>query len=439
MAIDFRIRDFCYPIAIWRLKRFLDRSQWLDRHILTDYQEERLRTLVNHAYNNVPYYRNLFNSLRLRPSDIRKLEDLRKLPILTKSTVRAHFKELVATNAWRFFPRLYRTSGSTGPPLDIYHDRSSNVLEFATYWWHWGWAGYRLGDKFLSIRHRPFVRAGRKRRLWHFDYRLRCLYLSPLKFNPEEVELYAERIRRFKPKFLKTRPVRLYLLAKGLKEKGITDLHLNGIFTGGHNLLERDVRLAEEVFHCRVYDHYGLMERVADIRQCEFGTYHVNQVYGIVEVLDEKGEPVSEGQRGKIIATGLHNLAMPLIRYETMDHGARGLAVTCPCRRTLPQVYSIYGFVEDPVITPDGRHLVGLDSVFNVAWGIKMGQIVQTKRDRIEVRVVKDSSYKEEDRKAILEALRVRTGDGMELEFALVDHIEPTEQGKFKWVRSEIM
>jgi len=91
------------------------------------------------------------------------------------------------------------------------------------------------------------------------------------------------------------------------------------------------------------------------------------------------------------------------------------------------------------VTTPDGRRITGLDSVFNVAWGIKMGQIVQTKRDKIEVRLVKDTSYEEEDGKAILEALRVRTGDGMELEIALVDHIEPTEEGKFKWVRSEII
>ncbi len=225
----------------------------------------------------------------------------------------------------------------------------------------------------MAIRNRVFEHRGGERRLWHFDPRLRCLYLSPSKFNPKEVELYAEQIRRFKPDFLKARPLRLYLFANALKEKGITDLRLKGIFTGGHNLLERDVRLAKEVFQCRVYDHYGLMERVVDIRQCEFGNYHVNQAYGIVEVVDEKGSSVSEGQKGKIIATGLHNWAMPLIRYETTDSCVPGPSTVCSCRRRLPQVHSIYGFVEDPVTTPDGRRITGLDSVFNVAWGIKDG------------------------------------------------------------------
>jgi len=202
MAIDFRIRDFCYPLAIWKFKKFLDRTQWLDPQILRDYQDERLRFLIHHAYENVPYYRNLFGSLRLKPSDIKSAGDLHKLPILTKDAVRKHFFELQAKNSRLYFPRKYRTSGSTGPPLDITHDRSSNILEFATYWWHWGWVGYRLGDKFLAIRNRPFAQGGH-RKLWHFDPRLRCLYLSPWKFKPEQAEIYAEQIRRFKPKFLK--------------------------------------------------------------------------------------------------------------------------------------------------------------------------------------------------------------------------------------------
>jgi len=440
MAIDFRIRDFCFPIAIWRLKRFLDRSQWQDPGILKEYQEARLQALIEHAYRNVPYYHRLFNSLRLKPSDIRKLEDLEKLPILTKDQVRTYSKELLAANAWRFFPRAYRTSGSTGTPLVIYNDRTSNILEFATYWWHWGWAGYRLGDRFVMIRQSLFQRRpGLRGQFWHWDRRLRCLYLSSLQFNPKTVELYVERIRKFKPKFLKARPPMLTLFAAALKEQGIHDLHFRAIFTGGGNLLEKDIKLFTEVFGCKVYDSYGLMERVANFRQCENGTYHVNQACGIVEVLNEKGVPVAAGQKGRIIATGLHNWVMPSIRYDTKDLCSPEVSGNCSCGRTLPQVHSIYGFAEDPVITQDGRYLTGLGTVFNKAWGIKMGQIVQTKKDRIEVRAVRDTTYREEDGQAVLEELHARIGEGIDLKLVFVDHIEPTEEGKFKWVRSEIL
>jgi len=68
-----------------------------------------------------------------------------------------------------------------------------------------------------------------------------------------------------------------------------------------------------------------------------------------------------------------------------------------------------------------------------------MGQIVQTKKDRIEVRAVRDTTYREEDGQAVLEELHARIGEGIDLRLVFVDHIEPTEEGKFKWVRSEIL
>jgi phenylacetate-CoA ligase len=148
---------------------------------------------------------------------------------------------------------------------------------------------------------------------------------------------------------------------------------------------------------------------------------------------------VGEGRKGKMVATGLHNWAMPLIRYETNDSCIAATSRACACGRRLPQIHSLYGFVEDPITTPDGRRLTGLDSVFNAGWGIKMGQIVQTSRTNIEVRLVKDTCFQDQDATAILDALRLRTGNGMELKVAFVRHIEPTEEGKFKWVRSEII
>jgi len=164
----------------------------------------------------------------------------------------------------------------------------------------------------------------------------------------------------------------------------------------------------------------------------------VNQAYGILELLDETGNRVSPGQKGTVVATGLHNLTMPMIRYDTTDRCVYRSETICLCGRRLPQIDSLYGFIEDPIITPDGSHLTGLDTVFNTAWGIKMGQIVQTKKDAIEVRLVKDSSYDDKDSMAILDAIRSRAGNEMNLELVFVNHIEPTEEGKFKWIRSEI-
>ena len=71
MAIDFRIRDFFYPVGILKLKYMLERTQWLPPDELRAYQEKRLSVVIKQAYEHVPYYHRLFVSLKLLPSDIR--------------------------------------------------------------------------------------------------------------------------------------------------------------------------------------------------------------------------------------------------------------------------------------------------------------------------------------------------------------------------------
>src|SRR4051812_30250855 len=98
MSIDFKLRDFCYPLSILRLRREFECSQWLPRDMLIRDQERRLRLIVAYAYENVPYYRGTFGALGLTPADIRTLSDLTKIPTLSKASLRAHFPDLMAAN-----------------------------------------------------------------------------------------------------------------------------------------------------------------------------------------------------------------------------------------------------------------------------------------------------------------------------------------------------
>jgi hypothetical protein len=104
MAIDFRIKDFFYPIGIYKLRRTFERNQWLAPDALFAYQEKRLAMIINHAYNHVPYYRRLFKKLGLRPSDIKNRDDLKRLPILSKDIVRKERVNLIADNAKKYNP-----------------------------------------------------------------------------------------------------------------------------------------------------------------------------------------------------------------------------------------------------------------------------------------------------------------------------------------------
>src|SRR5262245_19970177 len=146
--MEFRLRDFAYPLAIARMHRLLQRSQWWDAARMEAFQSERLRTVVSQAVAHVPAWRELFPRAALRAVDVARPSDLPKLPILTKDDVREHAPELVADDARAQGERPMSTSGSTGTALSFLLDKNTNVLEFATLWRHWGWHGYRFGHRF---------------------------------------------------------------------------------------------------------------------------------------------------------------------------------------------------------------------------------------------------------------------------------------------------
>ena len=96
MSIDFRVRDFVYPVSILKLKRIFDKNQWLSQEALYEYQSAKLRQIISHAYHNVPYYQKLFKKMNILPSDIQTQKDLKNIPYLTKDLLRNNFDSLVA-------------------------------------------------------------------------------------------------------------------------------------------------------------------------------------------------------------------------------------------------------------------------------------------------------------------------------------------------------
>ena len=149
------------PLHAWMISRNvrtyyeqLKRSQWLAPKQLREIQERKLRELMHQAYYHVAYYRELFDHLGLTPGDIRKIEDLQKLPLLDKKTVRAHlYFDLLSDNHEKKKMLKITTSGSTGEPFVCYADKFQLEMRWAATLRSMEWTGYRFGD--------------RQARLWH--------------------------------------------------------------------------------------------------------------------------------------------------------------------------------------------------------------------------------------------------------------------------------
>lgn len=428
--MDFKLRDFRYPVSILKMRRHLEHSQWWPKEKLEAWQNERLRFILKHAQNKVPFWRRRFADYGFNAAGADR-EDLGKLPLLDKEDIRAGLSKMLCED-WRSLDTsLHRTGGTTGTPMEFYVDKASNVAEFSLVWRHWNWAGYRFGDRFCDLRGR--ILKGEKP--WAYDWRLNSLMLSSYRLTRALVKDYARQLRRFKPVLLRGYPSAIDFFARLLREEGIDDIRPKAVVTSSETLLAHMRSNLEAVFGCPVYDTYGLEERVAAGGQCPAGSMHEDSEYGFIEIVREDGAPAGPGEVGEIVATGFHNLAMPLIRYRTHDLARRALK-PCACGRGLPVLESLEGRVEDMISTPDGRCVsgAGLSVAIKRSLGIRRSQIIQESRDEMTVKVVRAAGYCEVDERLLLEGLRDRVGPAIRIKLEFVDDLELTKHGKLKFV-----
>ena len=421
MSIDFRVRDFLFPRAIWRLHREFDRNQWLPPDQLEEYQLSRLRRILSRAYESVPYYREVFKAKRLHPADVESVADLRVFPTLPKETVRENGARLLADDAQRRRLVSCSTSGSSGEPLHFYLDRNSQTLEFCYYWRYWSWSGYRLGMFTAELgSHHFLVRDEMANRAIHLQRPLRRLLLNSNLVSEAGCREMAEALRRHRPRFLKGVSSALYFFALELKRLGISDIHFDAVFSTGDLVTDLHRQLIEEVFSSQVRDSYGHMERTVAVSQCPEGGYHINSDYGVLEVERCSG-PHGENGLGRVLGTSLHNLAMPLIRYEVGDtvelfpDDRR-----CSCGRAFPLLKAIHGREEDIVLTPDGRFITALFIVPKFVAGIRGIQFIQAEDDKLVALVVPDAEWNQRSSEALLEYTRRTVGPSMRVELRQV-------------------
>jgi len=450
VSVHFRVRDFCYPISILQLRELFERSQWWSLDELVGYQEQRLRQVVAHAYQHVPYYQDLFRALKLTPADIRTVSDLQKLPRLSKATVRREFSRLQARNSNRYRPRVHHTTGTTGEPVHFLLDKPANVLEFVHYWRHWSWAGYRLGSRFAEFSSDYFLRRdGLADQPWRYQRGLGRLLLNSIALTPASVDECISALRKYQPRFLKGLASVLYMFALFIEQRRAVDLTFSGIFSTGEVLLPMQRTLIEKVFNTTVYDSYGHMERTVAITQCPSGELHINPEYGVAELVDHSSAsvvPTAGSDRAdvvtaRILGTSLHNFSMPLLRYEIGDLIETCNALRpCACGRAMPCVQRIIGRQEDVITTPDGRVIPSLFLVFNHVAGIALGQAVQQAPDHLVVTIARSARYTLQSEADLHRHLRQFVGPAVHIEvrYASLDELRPHTKAKFRSVISHV-
>ena len=416
MAINFRSRDFFQPLSLGRYRLLMQRAQWWPPERLRAYQRRRLAALLRHAEATVPFYQDAVARSGLRPGRTGDITDLARLPLLTKVQLRERRADLASRDASRFRPVSVSTTGSTGAPVHVLLDRQTNALEFNFYWRHWGWFGYRLGDPFAQLSWADFSGASEAdhARMERGTGRLllNARFLSKTRATQLAEAMWTHRVR-----FLKGHPSAVLHLALFVRSGRLQVPRLRAVFTTGEGLEPAVREVIESVFQTRVADAYGSMERVIAACECPAGRMHVNADYGMWEILDERVDPVSGRRRGRVVGTSLHNMSMPLVRYDTGDLVERDDSETpCPCGRTFPTIRRVLGRSVDAIVTPDGRVVTAASIGFNACTTILQGQLVQEDLKRLLIRVLPTDGFGPKAEQRLLGEFRRLVGPSMHID-----------------------
>lgn len=422
-----------------RYRQELERTQWLDRGQLEALQTERLRALIQHCFENVPYYRRLFDDLKLRPADFRTAEDLYKLPVLTKHDVRNHQDQLRARNIPRSRVTTGRTGGTTGIPLAFALDKDRVVFDHALIDRHWSWAGFEPLDRVVLLRGFTIVPPETPSGIyWRHDWADRRIYLSGFHLGLGSMPVYLQKLREWSPKLIAGYPSSIFTLARFMEREGV-EIPVQGIFTSSEVLTPTERRVIERRFRCRVWDRYGTGERLVVSQQCEHGSYHLNSEFGILQVDKVRGEPAPIGEKGELIQTALTNYSMPFIRYASEDVGYL-IEGSCACGRGLPLSGPVDGRKDDVIVAADGRLMprAGLDQIHEFVENIERCQLVQEQVGELTVRVLPRPGFGDADSEELIDQLQRRVGSDTDIQVEIVDALPLTAQGKERFIVSSV-
>ena len=417
-----------------------DKTQWYSEEQLREYQNEKFRNLIRHAYENVPYYRKKMGELKLNIDDFKGVDDLQKMPILSREDVKKNLKDLLAVNHKMSQMVQGHTNGTTGSPLELFWDKNACRVKNVVDWRQKQIAGVKFGDKIALFLGREVVPVNKnKPPFWRFNAVFNHLLFSTYHLSMENAPIYLKKLRSFQPLAIEGYPSSLYLIALFVNELKQT-LPLKAVFCSSEPLLDYQREAIEKAFECKVFDFYGMAERVVFASECEVHTgKHLNSDYGITEIHLPDGSPAPIGTLGRIVATGLHNYAMPLIRYQTSDFTAiKG--GKCSCGRAFPQMENITVRDVEIMKARDGRYIIPaiMSGIYAHLTSIYELQFIQEERDYIIVNIVKKPNYVESDGEHITGELRRLFGDTLRVEIKYVESIPRTKAGKYRWMISKV-
>jgi phenylacetate-CoA ligase len=436
----FRAQEALLGRGTFELLAQLEATQWRSRAEIEDLQRVKLNELLRTALAHCPWHARRIADAgladRVRRGEA-TLSDLRLLPTMDKRDARENVDQMV----WRGVPGgvfRYTTGGSSGEPLIFYFGRARQASDAAGRLRARRWWGVEPGDREVYLWGAPVELSRTDRIKTVRDRLVNQLLLNAFEMSPERMDAYIQAIREWRPRAIYGYASSLALLAARAAASG-ADLRIPGlcvVSTTGEPLYPHQRELIESTFGVPTSAEYGARDAGLIALESPDRVLLEMSETQIIEVLDEQGNAETEGEA---VVTCLTSAAQPFIRYRTGDRVRRS-ARADPGRRGLHVMDAVVGRQTDFIVAADGRimHALAVIYVLRAIAGISQFKVIQHAVDRVEVRLVPDSRWSEDARRAVVAGLRERLGAGVAVEVRPMDAIAPEASGKYRYVVSHV-
>jgi phenylacetate-CoA ligase len=399
---------------------------------IRDYQREKLIPILL-AAKATEYYSGILpgkSEIAANP-----FSALLSVPVLCKDDVRQDLTRFINPS---FSGKLIQhgTSGTTGTPLQTIWTQDCIDMERALIWRQRKVTGLEFGDQWRGMLggHQIVPLEQKEPPFWRVNKKAKQVYFSTYHLSAETASEYLKAMKNFGVEALEGYPSVLYAMAYSFKQSRI-EFPLKGIYYGAEPLQDFQRELISEVFHCYIWDYYGLTERIASASEfeCRNGL-HESWENCILEIVDNSGNVIPDGEYGELVGTSLSNLGFPLLRYRTGDM-TRFLPGDCTCDRSSRRIARIDTKREDLLLMPDGSLLSAsnLTFPFKEVDNILESQLFQDSTDVLQVRIIPSSDYVDSDGEKLVEGLKTMVPESVVIKLIKVKEIPRTKSGKFRF------
>lgn len=446
------VRNVTFPLYL-RLKGLeildfvneLEMTQGYDVEQMRAFQLKKLKALLMHCNEHVPYYREIFESLDLHPEDFKEIDDIQLLPFLEKRDFIDNYDRIKAIDKNIPFFNV-QTSGSTGMPLPMLYDYRATAYSIATRIRAAGWWNLDYGMREAHLWGRGLDKTNF--RLWLSDLLVRNkVLLSTINLTDEIMYTHYRELVRFKPEIIFGNPSAIYIFTRFLLENklDISNIRLKAIISTTELLHEFQRQFMESTYNCPVINEYGATETGIIAVECWKHNMHLNTDTLIIEVI-KNGRPAKPGEFGEFVITDLNNYINPVIRYRLGDVGSF-IQKTCTCGVKLPLIDLAIGRDCDIIVLED-RELpgavlfggIGKELISVVNGELESYKIYQKDLDKFLFQaVLRTQKLKRKLEHHTKHVMTEILGSNVSVEFEYVDNIPRDDSGKLRYFVSEVL